>query len=170
MIMAGEGGNFLSGLPIPDPNRLVVTGTNNPGQLFVEERCADVVLVTLEREKQTTLGERPHSKQLVITAGHEHVLRRVHVKPAHGTFVTLESVDDGTHPVVPELDGGRVQCDKDPRPRRMERDCFRPRRPRLEFREHTHVRFSNWRCSRWRCPPWQFSHVTRATTRSSTLE
>ena len=50
----------------------------------------------------------------VITSGHEERLVRVEVHGAHWPFVLLESVYQGSHPVVPELDLSGVQGCEDP--------------------------------------------------------
>lgn len=46
MVVARQDGDALSGLPIPDSNRLVIRRAENPGYLMVELNGSDVVQVT----------------------------------------------------------------------------------------------------------------------------
>lgn len=51
VVVAGENGNALARLPVPDPDRLVVGSGEDPGVLVVEVDGADVVEVTVEGKK-----------------------------------------------------------------------------------------------------------------------
>lgn len=50
VVMAGQTGDFLSVLPIPDSDCLVVRGGNDPWQFVVEEHRSDIVQVSCQGE------------------------------------------------------------------------------------------------------------------------
>ena len=58
------------------------------------------------------------------TSGHEQRLRVVKVHASHGPVVLVESIDEGSHAVVPQLDHAAVQRGEDPWPLRVERQAL----------------------------------------------
>ena len=60
MVVPGEDADASPGLPIPDPDGLVVRGGENPGVLVVEHSRADVVQVAQKSEQTTPQLVVPH--------------------------------------------------------------------------------------------------------------
>ena len=60
VVVARQDGDTLPALPVPDPDRLVVTGGEDPGVLVVEHRGPDVVQVAQQGEDAASLLVVPH--------------------------------------------------------------------------------------------------------------
>lgn len=73
---------------------------------------------------------------LADTSRDEERLRFVEVDAADGAVVFVESVDEGSHPVIPELDYAAMEAGQDPWPLAVEAQPFYPITLRLEFRQH----------------------------------
>jgi hypothetical protein len=90
-------------LPVPDPQRLVVTRGQDPGTRRVELHRPDVVQVAQKREQAAPQLVRPDLDAVVVAARREEWLRGVEVDAADWAVVLVEAVDEGAHAVVPEL-------------------------------------------------------------------
>ena len=74
VVVARHGAEQGAVLPVPYPNRLVVTSTDNPRKLVVEEDGADVVQVAVECKEAAPSLERPDLDLVVVTARYEEGL------------------------------------------------------------------------------------------------
>ena len=101
---------------------------------MVEEDGSNVVEMAIEREETAPGLIRPDLDLVVIAARHEQRLdiksvpastlfstamhwthlSLVEIDAAHRAIVFFESVDQGAHSVIPELDRGRVKRNEDP--------------------------------------------------------
>ena len=77
-----------------------------------------------------------HLDFVIVSSAREQRLIRVKVHPSDGSVVFVESIDQGSHAIVPQLDDAGVQRGEDPRPLRVERQAFHPVRFRLELGQH----------------------------------
>lgn len=68
---------------------------------MVEEYCPHVIQMSIQCEQTSSCLVTPHFDLIVVTSGDEEGLRRVEVNAANGAIVFFESVDQGTHAVVP---------------------------------------------------------------------
>jgi hypothetical protein len=75
---------------------------------MVEEDGSDVVEMAAEGEEAAAGLQRPDLDLVIVTAGNEERLGLVEIDASNGTIVLLKSVDEGSHAVVPELNGGGV--------------------------------------------------------------
>ena len=67
--------------------------------------------------EETTAGlVRPHLNLVVIATRDEEGLSLVKIDTSNGSVVLLESIDQCSHSIIPELNGGRVKRDEDPWP------------------------------------------------------
>lgn len=81
--------------------------------------------------------KQTESKQKEIqTSGNEKRLRFVEVNAANGTVVLVESVNEGAHAVIPELDHAAVETGEDPWPLAVKAQSFHSIALGLEFRQH----------------------------------
>ncbi len=62
MVVSGENGYAVSGLPIPDSDRLIVGGTDDPGIFGMEKRRPDVVQMPEKGENASPLLIIPNLK------------------------------------------------------------------------------------------------------------
>lgn len=58
----------------------------------------------------------PDLDLVIIAAGYKQGLGWVEVDASNGAVVFLESVNEGSHAVIPQLDGGGVKRDENPWP------------------------------------------------------
>ncbi len=61
-------------LPVPYPDGLVVTGTNDPGELVVEENGSNVIQVPIQREQTPPGLQGPDLDLVVVTPRNEEGL------------------------------------------------------------------------------------------------
>ncbi|KAI7242227.1 hypothetical protein KC330_g81 [Hortaea werneckii] len=123
-------------LPIPYPNSLIVTCTDNPRQLVVEEDGAHIIQVAIQGEHAPSRLVVPHFDLVIITSGNKHGLRPVEVHAPNGSIVLFKAIDEGAHAVVPQLNGGRMQGNEDPWALGMEGETLGAGGFRFELGEH----------------------------------
>lgn len=68
---------------------------------MVEEHRSHIIQVTVQSEETSSGLITPHLDLIVVTSGDEEGLRRVKVNAANGAIVFFESIDQGTHAIVP---------------------------------------------------------------------
>lgn len=68
---------------------------------MVEEYCPHVIQMSIQCEQTSPCLVAPHLDLIVVTSGDEEGLRRVKVNAANGAIVFFESIDQGTHAIVP---------------------------------------------------------------------
>lgn len=95
-------------LPVPYPNRLVITGTDDPRQLMVEEDCPHIIQMPVQRKQTSSRLIAPHLDLVIIPARHEQRLRLMKVDAADRPIMFFKAVNESAHAIIPELDGGRV--------------------------------------------------------------
>jgi hypothetical protein len=76
---------------------------------MVEEDGSDVVEMAVEGKKATPGLVRPDFNLVVVTTRNKKRLRLVKVHAADGTIVLFKAINQSSHSIIPELDGGRVQ-------------------------------------------------------------
>lgn len=81
---------------------------------MMEENGADVIEMAVQGKETPSSLIRPDLDLVIITAGDEEGLGLMEIDTSDGTVVLLESIYQGTHTIVPELDGGRVEGDENP--------------------------------------------------------
>lgn len=79
VVMTRHGAEKGAVLPVPYPDCLVVTGTDNPRELMVEEDGTDVVQVAVEGEEAAPSLEGPDLDLVVVTARYEERLYWIYV-------------------------------------------------------------------------------------------
>lgn len=84
MVMPGQHTDTLSRLPVPNANRLIITGRDDPRVLVVEEDGAHVVEMAVQGEEAATLLVVPHADFVVVAARDEERLGRVEGHATHG--------------------------------------------------------------------------------------
>lgn len=80
----------------------------------MEEDGSDIVEVAVQREQASPSLIGPDLDFVVVTARDEEGLRVVEVDSSHRTIVLFESINQRSHPVVPQLNGAGVERDKNP--------------------------------------------------------
>ena len=133
VVVASKTGNLLSVLPVPDSDGLVIGGGNDPWQLVVKKHRSDVVQMAGQSEHALSGLGGPDLDCVVITTGNKDRLCWVERNTSDRPVVVLETVNQRTHSVVPELDGRRMQRNKKPWPSRMEGNTLGPRRLRFKL-------------------------------------
>jgi hypothetical protein len=103
----------------------------------VEENGSDVVKMAAQGEKAAPGLQRPDLDLVIVTSGHEEWLGLVEIDTTNGAIVLLESVDQRSHAVVPELNGGRVKRHEDPWSLGVESDALGSGRLGLELGQHS---------------------------------
>lgn len=91
---------------IPQPQRLIVTRTQNPGELTgigMKLNGANVVQMSQECEETTAEFVIPHLDFVVVSARDYEGVVEVKVHAADGAVVFFEAVDDGAYAVVPSV-------------------------------------------------------------------
>lgn len=83
---------------------------------MMEENCSDVVEMSVESEEASSRLVGPDLDLVVVAARDEEGLSSVEVDAANRAVVLLKSVNQGTHAVIPKLDGRRVEGDENPWP------------------------------------------------------
>lgn len=71
-----------------------------------------------------------------FTPGDEQWLRLVKMDTTDWSIVLVESINESTHPVIPELDHTAVKTCQDPWPLSMETQSLHPIALRLKLRQH----------------------------------
>lgn len=74
VVVARHGAQQGAVLPVPYPNRLVVTSADNPGELVVEKDGADIIQMPIQREQTPAGLVRPDLDLVVITTRDEEGL------------------------------------------------------------------------------------------------
>lgn len=74
----------------------------------MEEYRSDIIQMTIQCEQASPCLITPHLDLVIITSGHEEGLGRVEVNGSNGAIVLFESIDEGSHAVIPELNSRRV--------------------------------------------------------------
>ena len=82
-----QNGNYAPVLPVPKPDRLVITARDNPWQFFVEFYRANVVQMACQREHALLLFIVPNLDLVVITSADEHVLSVMKVNCSYRTCI-----------------------------------------------------------------------------------
>lgn len=72
----------------------------------MEENGSDVVKMAVEGEQAASRLVRPDLDLVIVATRYEQGLCLMKVDSTDWSIVLLESVDQGTHTVVPKLDGG----------------------------------------------------------------
>lgn len=81
---------------------------------MVEEDGSDIVEVAVQGEQASPGLIRPNLNLVIVTARDEEGLGVVEIDSSDWTVVLFESINQGPHAVVPQLDGGGVEGDEDP--------------------------------------------------------
>ena len=68
---------------------------------MMEEYCPHVIQMAIQSEKTPPCLITPHLDLVVITCGHEEGLRWVEVDASNGAIVFFESINEGTHAIIP---------------------------------------------------------------------
>eukprot|EP00965_Chrysotila_dentata_P212747 6187225-Pleurochrysis_carterae.AAC.3 len=110
VVVPGEHRDAAARLPVPDADRLVVGGRDNPRVLDVE----------LD----------------LVAAGDEERLHLVEADTAHRPVVLVEAVEQRAHAVVPKLHDAIVQAREHPRPLRMKGEALHAVRLGLKLGQH----------------------------------
>jgi hypothetical protein len=116
-LKAAEGGKLhtqRSVLPVPNANRLIIGGRQDPRELMVEENGANVIEMTVQCEKTSSRLVGPDFDLVVVTTRYEKRLRFMEVDASNRPVVFLESIDERAHSIVPKLNGGRMEGDENP--------------------------------------------------------
>lgn len=111
VVVSREDGDAVAGLPVPYPDGLIVGRREDPGILVVEHGGSDVVEVSHQVEEAPLELVVPHLDLVVVAARDEERLLLVEVDPAHGPVVLVELLQEGAHPVVPQLDDAGVKAE-----------------------------------------------------------
>jgi len=87
VVVSGQDRDTRATLPVPDANRLVVRGRDDPRALVMHLHRADVVQVAQQREQASTQLVVPHFDLVVVTARHEQRLRRMEADATNGAWI-----------------------------------------------------------------------------------
>lgn len=71
----------------------------------MEENGANVIKVAIQGEETASCLIRPNLDLVIVTAGYEEGLGFMEVNPTNWAIVFLESIDQSSHTIVPELYG-----------------------------------------------------------------
>lgn len=82
----------------------------------MEEYSPHIVKVAVECEQASSALIRPNLDLVVVSSRNEERLCFVKVYASDRTIMFLESVDQCTHAIVPQLDGRRMQRNENPWP------------------------------------------------------
>ena len=123
-------------MPIPDANRLIVAGRDDPRVFVVEKRRSNVIQMSQQGEQTLSVLVIPDFDLVIVATADEERLGLVEMDASDGPVVFVELVDQRLHAVVPQLDDARVQRGQDPRPLTVEGQAFHSSRFRFEFRQH----------------------------------
>lgn len=74
----------------------------------MEEYRSDIIQMAIQCEQASPCLITPHLDLVIITSGHEEGLSRVEVNGSNGAIVLFESIDEGSHAIIPELNSRRV--------------------------------------------------------------
>ena len=80
----------------------------------MEENGADVVQMTIQRKKTSPCLVGPDLDLVVIASGDEEGLGLVEVDAANRSVVFFESINEGSHTIVPQLNSRGMQRNEDP--------------------------------------------------------
>lgn len=111
MIVSGQDTDASSTLPVPNPDCLIVRGTQDPWVLVMKNGRSDVVQVTEESENTSSLLVVPNFYLVVVTAGYEERLLVVEAYATNWTIVFVKFIEEGAHSIVPQLDDAIVQAE-----------------------------------------------------------
>ena len=75
----------------------------------MKEDGADIVQMAIERKEAPPALIRPHFDFIIVSSRHEQWLCLVEINPSYGAIVLFEPVYQGPHPIIPQLNGGRMQ-------------------------------------------------------------
>jgi hypothetical protein len=75
---------------------------------MMEENGPNVVKMAIECKKAASCLVRPDLDLVIVTAGDEKRLCLVEIDSTDGPVVLFEAINQCSHSVIPELDGGRV--------------------------------------------------------------
>lgn len=106
VVVACQTANLGTVLPVPDSDGLVIRRGKNPREVVVEEHGSDEVQVSGQSEEALTGVQGPDLDGVVVTTRDEDWLSRVEVDATDRSLVALETVKQGAHSVVPQLDRG----------------------------------------------------------------
>lgn len=85
----------------------------------MKEDCAHIVQMAIQCEKTSPRLIRPDFDFIVVPARDKERLCFVKVDPSDRAVMFFESINEGTHSIVPQLNGGGVKGDEDPWPRML---------------------------------------------------
>lgn len=83
---------------------------------MMEENGSNIIKMAVQRKEASSSLVRPDFNLVIIAAGYEEWLCFVKVDTTDWAIVLFESIYQRAHPIIPELDCGRVKGDKDPWP------------------------------------------------------
>lgn len=106
----------------------------------MEEHSSYVVKMAVQGEQAASALVRPNLDLVIVRSRNEQWLSFVEIDSSNWSIMFLESINQGAHPVVPELNCGRVKGNEDPWSFWMESKTFSSRRLRLELGEHSRGR------------------------------
>jgi uncharacterized protein YuzE len=81
---------------------------------MVEEDGADVVQMAIECEQASPRLSAPDLNLVIVTAGDEEGLCWVEINSSNGAVVLFETINEGSHAIIPQLDRRRMEGDEDP--------------------------------------------------------
>lgn len=81
---------------------------------MMEENGSNVIKMAVQRKEASSSLVRPDFNLVIIAARYEEWLCFVKVDTTDWAVVLLKSIDQRAHPIIPELDCGRVKGHKDP--------------------------------------------------------
>ena len=81
---------------------------------MMEEHGSNIVEVAVEGEKTSPGLVGPNFDLVVVASGNEQRLRFVKVDTSHRSVVLLESINERSHPVIPQLYGRRMKRHENP--------------------------------------------------------
>ena len=82
----------------------------------MEKDGSNIIKMSIQCEQTAAGLVRPHLNLVVIAARDEEGLSLVKIDTSNRSVVLLESIDQRSHSIIPELNGGRVKRDEDPWP------------------------------------------------------
>lgn len=89
MIVAWQHTDASSALPVPNANRLIVGGRDDPRILVVEHGGADVIQMAQKGEDAALLFVVPYFDFVIVTAGNEQWLLVVEAYASHWTIMLV---------------------------------------------------------------------------------
>ena len=83
---------------------------------MMEKNRPHIVKMTIERKETSSGLIRPDLYFVIIPARDKQRLCFMEIDTTYWTIMLFESIDQSSHPIVPQLNRRRVQCNEDPWP------------------------------------------------------